>query len=657
MTSSRIGSDAKDNTAQTPAQKLQAEATNATTMDRLLAQLETWVAADIRAAMKEAKGLDLSDEFLEAHRMTVSCLGGKSLTSLANLPTKWKKLTPQKRHDIAYGWPKSRPFFTDVLDLSGACRVDRWRDSHYTRQLAEMMGGARVHADIGHLKGIKELHLESQQLEALPSEIFQLTSLEVLRLQDNEFKALPDELGNLTHLRVLDLTRNHSLKTLPNLGQLENLEELLLEYTKVKSLPDAFFELKHIEKVDTTQCPLDNDTAVIRRLIAAFPDAHIATHARPAIELENNDDDDEFHGEETICFDDINVNTIPNSVFKADAVRDLTINCSSLQELPDRFDELPTLEKLTIDVGENVKHLPASIGTLNKLEELVINLYGITSLPTTFGALSALRRLTLKTPYVESIAPVYELTGLEELSVEGLPLSGFGEGFATLKKLRILHAERIGKNNSLELHPSIREMNLEEVELDLQPEVEVGDDIYHLPPTLKKLKLDYYNGDKRQISLARLLNSFPSLEKIQITGLPLVDDGTEVTVHDALKTVDITVKEVFVPPSIGNLKALDSLTFDNSQFTEFPVSIYDCEMLTFLGVNHARFETIPPGIERLKNLVWLTFNRTEISSLPDGVFELSNLSLLGLGKRGLMKDAAFKKKIKRKIKGLKVTGS
>lgn len=57
-------------------------------------------------------------------------------------------------------------------------------------------------------RGLENLNMSSQNLEAFPDEIFDLSSLEELNLSQNNIQVIPEEIGHLSNLRILNLSYN-----------------------------------------------------------------------------------------------------------------------------------------------------------------------------------------------------------------------------------------------------------------------------------------------------------------------------------------------------------------------------------------------------------------------------------------------------------------
>ena len=75
----------------------------------------------------------------------------------------------------------------------------------------------------------------------------------VLELRSNNLNALPPEIGNLTNLEILELDFNNLNTLPPEIGKLTNLKVLELGNNNLISLPEELFQLKKLEKCDIKQ--------------------------------------------------------------------------------------------------------------------------------------------------------------------------------------------------------------------------------------------------------------------------------------------------------------------------------------------------------------------------------------------------------------------
>lgn len=579
-----------------------------------------------------------------------------TLKALRDLPTRWEKLNTDKKARILRHWPPQVPFFTTSLDLSAKLRVDSWRYSHYKHQLGDDFPN-----QLHQLNGVTHLYINHQQFSELPTTIFEMNDLEVLDLEDNDLKALPEDLLKLTNLKVLILKQNYGLKEIPDLGQLSNLEEIDFEYTDISSLPEGFFKLKNIKKINTIQSELDRDTKIISRLLDAFPDAEITTRARKAIEMENNMDMDEYKGQEKISIDSFELNYLPQSLFAADKVKELIIDCSNLKELPDTFDQLPTLEKLHIETrGTNT--LPDSIAKLPQLKELRLE-GNFKALPDNLGDLSNLDTLIIEHgQFKELPASLAQLPKLKTLKTKYLNIDQLGEvvgNIATLETL-VLEDVFVEGGKVFTVAPALLQLNnLKEVSLDLRSG-KLDQSVFNLPNSIQELSLEVWHNYDRpyetSLSFQKLINHFHQVTKLSLEGLKLTNTKTALNTNTTLK--DMTTRDVLwkqLPDDIYQLQALNYLTLFDAKLEALNPAIYQCPALEYLRLSNFQQPTIPAGIEQMTQLKKLGFERSNISSLPDDIFQLQQLEKLCLGECPLFSNASYKAKIKRKIKGLKVT--
>lgn len=140
--------------------------------------------------------------------------------------------------------------FDPPLDLTGAFEenvksIKKWIRHHPTdrRFLIDVIDLNRCNLAtvpiefLSMFPNLKELYLDHNDLENIPSRIEKLSRLRTLRLDHNKFHNLPYQIGNLTHLFYLYLDHNH-LKEIPHqIGNLGKLRTLRIDHNKLRYLP------------------------------------------------------------------------------------------------------------------------------------------------------------------------------------------------------------------------------------------------------------------------------------------------------------------------------------------------------------------------------------------------------------------------------------
>ncbi|KAJ6661442.1 hypothetical protein lerEdw1_014350 [Lerista edwardsae] len=106
---------------------------------------------------------------------------------------------------------------------------------------------ALVPREIGLLRNLAFLYLDSNSLKELPAEIGSLAKLERLTLSNNSLASLPPEIAGLQRLRSLHLA-NNSLAELPAaLCRLSSLVFLDATDNRISTIPDAIRQLQNLE--------------------------------------------------------------------------------------------------------------------------------------------------------------------------------------------------------------------------------------------------------------------------------------------------------------------------------------------------------------------------------------------------------------------------
>ncbi|ELV09976.1 volume-regulated anion channel subunit LRRC8E [Tupaia chinensis] len=92
-----------------------------------------------------------------------------------------------------------------------------------------------------HCRKLVTLRLWHNQIAYIPEHVRKLRGLEQLYLSYNKLEALPSQLGLCSGLRLLDVSHNalHSLP--PEVGLLQNLQHLDLSYNALEALPEELF--------------------------------------------------------------------------------------------------------------------------------------------------------------------------------------------------------------------------------------------------------------------------------------------------------------------------------------------------------------------------------------------------------------------------------
>ncbi len=612
--------------------------------------IQTWDAANIATAIANLKTDKTLERSVTARfQPLLRAIGGSTLKALANLPQKWEKMNPEKKAAVLKNYPADAPFFTNILQLNAKCRVDTWRDSHYSWQIPSFSADPKL------LKQFTELHIEEQQWEALPDCVAAMENLEVLNLSCNKLRTLPDFILNFKKLRVLNLNQNYGLKTIPDISQLTQLERINFIYTDINTLPDGFFDLKNIKEVRTGQSDLDKNIAIIRRLITTFPDADIATYSRKAIELEDSKDENEYKNVLKIRLEDSNMSVLPETLFSANAVTDLKIRGWNLQKIPDLFDNLQTLEILDIELSHECEELPPSVFRLKNLKTFRLRGFAIKILPDNMEGLESLEELHIEHLRVEKLPESFKkLKNLKHLTIEYASYDVFSV-ITTLTNLETLKLERY-HTPFIIAEPLTALVNLREVTLKFNQKI--TDDIYHLPSTIQKIRLqdDCWGEKESRFSLGKFLNHFNQATEISFDQINTADISEPILPNTALKTLSFSdTKMPKLPDTISNLINLDYFSLFRCSLDSLNTNLYDCKNLKYLRISQAQFTTIPTGISKLENLIKIGFEVSKITSLPDDIMEMKHLEKLNLDRTPLFDNKDFKTLIKKKIKGLKVT--
>jgi hypothetical protein len=156
--------------------------------------------------------------------------------------------------------------------------------------------------ELGLLRNLQHLTLNTCQLASLPDAVSQLTAVTTLRVLDcRKLGSLPGQLGQLQQLKDLSISGSVQLKYLPeSVGQLKALRCLDLERcSRLISLPESIIQCQQLRVLDLTDCgslvQLPEKLGQLHKLdrlscrncssLKALPDSVLQLHALVWVEL------------------------------------------------------------------------------------------------------------------------------------------------------------------------------------------------------------------------------------------------------------------------------------------------------------------------------------------------------------------------------------
>ncbi|WKV11663.1 leucine-rich repeat domain-containing protein [Marivirga harenae] len=103
-----------------------------------------------------------------------------------------------------------------------------------------------IHPALGSLKNLEVLSFYKNDLDSLPSFLFNLIELVELDLYFNQIEKLPEELGNLQKLERLYVAHNRFFSIPESIGKLRSLKEFYIHHNRISYLPESIADLEHI---------------------------------------------------------------------------------------------------------------------------------------------------------------------------------------------------------------------------------------------------------------------------------------------------------------------------------------------------------------------------------------------------------------------------
>ena len=334
---------------------------------------------------------------------------------------------------------------------------DLWLLQAEVRELQmECLFLAEVPECLGELVHLQVLCLDGfdngfdNSLTELPVSLGCLEALKTLIIKNfGALAALPESIAQLTSLETLNIQNCPVLQKLPAMRVMPALRSITLSCCCVDELPMCLGDwgIKHLDLGNLDE--LDNLRAILLRL-TSLETLHISScdylHRMPAMSamtcltslkledcaLEKLPSFNEMTSLQHLSLEYLDdLTQLPSSIGKLMGLRELRlVGCNEFTKLPS-IGKLPSLEILYIAGCRKLRKLPTSFDALTSLRKLaLIRLPKLKTLPISIGALDALTELSLEQCWLTDVpSSIESLTALCSLSF-GMSAGGHPDGTA-----------------------------------------------------------------------------------------------------------------------------------------------------------------------------------------------------------------------------------
>ncbi|MDJ1494109.1 hypothetical protein QNI19_14290 [Cytophagaceae bacterium DM2B3-1] len=448
--------------------------------------------------------------------------------------------------------------------------------THFTKLAISGYTGKQM-PPIGKLVNLEELEINrAEQLLTLPEDIGQLKNLKKLQIESRAVCVLPLSFGDLSNLEELTLNGFKDDGYLSEiLPKLTSLKKLGISSFHGASLPSLVSDLSSLQELKIGGCNELQDLLILKSLpkltklslyenviLPSFPDQLSFSKKLQELEINNR----------------LPIQSIPDIIGELTELESIEVRSGSwTSEESDPFGispaigKLQKLRKLKLKPGtKEALPFPESIGNLANLEELKLNWYSIEKLPSSIGNLKKLKTLYINFSDLTELPS--EIGGLESL------------------ELLYIHGSTTDKTKLTTLPPEIGKLKqLKTIEID--------DDLTDLPDTLG----DCENLETLKLiapkSLQRIPESIGRLSKLQSLTLSGIFSQ--------------------LPESIGNLQNLTNLELpDSPQLVNLPSTISQCTKLGSIEISRTGIQRLSTDLYKLTRLWKVSTHATDTQFAP-----------------------------------------
>ncbi len=326
-----------------------------------------------------------------------------------------------------------------------------------------------------HFRGLPKLEtlsLAGNQLESMPSHVFEFQTLKSLNLSQNDLSELPEQINKLTSLESLNLSENFLTDLPASLKSLKKLNTLRLAKNLMRELPQAL-KSSLTPAVKTLSRRFLYDTP---KFLMQWEDFYpVAQQMYPSINSyfehqENYDrytplkmrsfrpryklDLDNFGtglSFDLKCKMFVYLRSLDPSISKP--IKELDLSEKKLKVLPAELFHITEIEKLDLSHNE-FRNIPKEISRLTNLVELNVRLNYLRSLPNTLGQCTQLKVLNLSANKFQSVSKqIGKLPSLESLNLSANDLNSTGTCWKNCKNLKYLD---LSSNYLYVLNPALK---------------------------------------------------------------------------------------------------------------------------------------------------------------------------------------------------------
>lgn len=438
----------------------------------------------------------------------------------------------------------------------------------------------RLPEAIKELKALNTLNLRENDLHSFPESIKQMTNLKELVYDGNvrlKNEHLLDVHKDLLNLKTLNLT-NFQLAKLPDfISQMTNLESLNLEQNQLETLPEYLGDLPNLKELKLNNNP-NFEVATLWKSLEEGKFSKLNKKNLPSIDLKKKGENFFSPDIEDLTINLRDYTTFPMEIFSLKKLKRLYISFydgenkeANISELPDFFDQLESLEDLSINAINTIKNLPPSVYKSQTIKQIYC--YGQPDLRMDFVGLSNMKSLESLNCNVfeDQVESLQLLTNISYLGITNATFKALPEGMKNLKKLSTFGFDGL-------------------VDLDVE------DAISKLP------YLETYSSYYRR-TLPKNLYELKSLKRVEVYQVPFADVLDLVEKSESIEELTYQFAERGFPANIAILNKLKKCNLTNhyNSNDKSPIGIpLEFALLDFQRVNLSR---IYGGIELEKKAV------------------------------------------------------